>query len=163
MKSIVFSRRIYIMIGLVGIIFGTVIALGNEAEDLSLSDKEAELRELFERRSYYIQKYLFHEAESSELLFRELAMIESYPLLGEDCRNAFFCRENDSDPVINLKLEAVHPVAATRDLEVYQVCVRWYLSGYQGYYSQQQWYRVRTRSCNGEIRLEEMVLLEDNC
>ncbi len=124
--------------------------------DGSIADKNTHgLAPLIERRTIAMQRFMFADDKDEEKLFAELSDIETYPALSDDFRSASSAGQTDHDRVINMKLEGVQCEARTRSYGIYNVNIKWYMSGYTGYYTENGAYRIRTSIVNGRQYIAE--------
>lgn len=112
-----------------------------EIDDFGLTD-------LMRQRTVAMQRFMFSCEKDEQELFSRLSEIETYPALSDDFRSVSTCISNDCDRVINMKIEEVECNMQIRSYGIYYADVRWYMSGYNGYYNESVSYRVRTHIVN---------------
>ncbi len=120
------------------------------------------LTPLIERRTVAIQRFLFknddkHSNNGKQTLFSELSEVETYPVLSDDFSITVSFGDTDCDRVINMKIEDVDCKAHTRSYGIYNVDIKWYMSGYTGYYTENGSYRIRTSIVNGRQYIAEFT------
>ncbi len=118
------------------------------------------LTPLIERRTIAMQRFMFSSNEierNKEELFSRLSEVETYPALSDDFKSAASSMNTDHDRVINIKIEDVICKARTRSYGIYNVSIKWYMSGYTGYYTENGSYRIRTRIVNGRQYIAEFM------
>jgi hypothetical protein len=99
---------------------------------------------------------MFDGNSDKDRLFKGLSEVETYPALSDDFRNASEYINSDCDKVINMKLINADILYSARDYAVYDITVKWYMSGDCGYYIEVCDYRVRTSIINNISYLAEI-------
>lgn len=128
--------------GLVAAGIGSVGSIGVVNSDA------AEIDALLQNRSRIMQRYMFGACSDSEF-FTQLSQTETYPALSEDYKNISEAKNSDLDKIINMKTEEVRTIDKTHRYGIYYATVRWYMSGTDGFYTENATYRIRTDIVNG--------------
>ena len=125
--------------------------------DVSVSESsDPGIAQLMEKRAAAMQRFMFSSEKDEERLFSELSDAETYPALSDDYSGALSSAQTDHDRVINIKLNDVECEARTRSYGIYTADVTWYMSGYTGYYTEAESYRIRTSIVNGRQYIAEI-------
>ena len=116
---------------------------------------EKEEADLMLRRTEAIQRAMFHGGSDADI-YSHLAAVEAHPLLKEDMESISDFRESDADKVINMKVIRCEMKEKTANTRFFDISVKWYLLGYDGYYSEEQTYRIRTVTQGRKMYLSDM-------
>ena len=98
---------------------------------------------------------MFHGGSDADI-YSHLAAVEAHPLLKEDMESISDFRESDADKVINMKVIRCEMKEKTANTRFFDISVKWYLLGYDGYYSEEQTYRIRTVTQGRKMYLSDM-------
>ena len=112
---------------------------------------EKEAADLMLRRT----EAMFHGGSDADI-YSHLAAVEAHPLLKEDMESISDFRESDADKVINMKVIRCEMKEKTANTRFFDISVKWYLLGYDGYYSEEQTYRIRTVTQGRKMYLSDM-------
>lgn len=118
------------------------------------------LAPLLEKRAAAMQRYMFSSVKNEQELFSNLAEVETYPALSDDYRSSLSVSDADADRVMNIKIDSVDCEARTMSYGIYTVNIKWYMSGYDGYYTENVLYKIRTRIMNGRQYIAEFKVLQ---
>ena len=116
---------------------------------------EKESADLMLRRTEDMQRAMFHGGSDADI-YSHLAAVEAHPLLKEDMESISDFRESDADKVINMKVIRCEMKEKTANTRFFDISVKWYLLGYDGYYSEEQTYRIRTVTQGRKMYLSDM-------
>ena len=116
---------------------------------------EKEAADLMLRRTEAMQRAMFHGGSDADI-YAHLAAVEAHPLLKEDMESISDFRESDADKVINMKVIRCEMKEKTANTRFFDISVKWYLLGYDGYYSEEQTYRIRTVTQGRKMYLSDM-------
>lgn len=124
---------------------------------MSATDSDAaDIDDLLQHRRRIMQRCMFGACTTSEF-FTRLSQTETYPALSEDYKNIFEAKNSDQDKIINMKTEEVRTIDKTRRYGIYYAEVKWYMSGIDGFYTENVTYRIRTDIVNGVQYLAEIT------
>ena len=116
---------------------------------------EKEAADLMLRMTEAMQRAMFHGGTDADI-YSHLAAVEAHPLLKEDMESISDFRESDADKVINMKVIRCEMKEKTANTRFFDISVKWYLLGYDGYYSEEQTYRIRTVTQGRKMYLSDM-------
>ena len=116
---------------------------------------EKEAAELMLRSTEAMQRAMFHGGSDADI-YSHLAAVEAHPLLKEDMESISDFTESDADKVINMKVIRCEMKEKTANTRFFDISVKWYLLGYDGYYSEEQTYRIRTVTQGRKMYLSDM-------
>ena len=116
---------------------------------------EKEAADLMLRRTEAMQRAMSHGGSDADI-YSHLAAVEAHPLLKEDMESISDFRESDADKVINMKVIRCEMKEKTANTRFFDISVKWYLLGYDGYYSEEQTYRIRTVTQGRKMYLSDM-------
>lgn len=151
MKNIHIKAAVIFIIAAVSFMLsGFTGANKTEIDDSGFTD-------LMQQRTVTMQRFIFSCEKDEQELFSRLSEIETYPALSDDFRSASSCISDDCDRVINMKIEEVECKIHTRSYGIYYADIRWYMSGYNGYYNESVSYRVRTHIVNGRQYIADIT------
>lgn len=136
--------------------------LSGFADGSMTGESDHGLTPLIERRTVAMQRFIFGSDDKGsdndrQELFSELSETETYPALSDDFSIAASYGDTDCDRVINTKIENVECKARTRSYGIYNVDIKWYMSGNTGYYTENESYRIRTSIVNGRQYIAEFT------
>ena len=116
---------------------------------------EAAASELMLQRTEVLQRAMFGSRGQADI-YSGLAAIETHPLLEEDMRSLAEFRSSDADKVINMKILRCEKKKKKGAVRFYDMTVRWYMLGYDGYYTEERSYRIRTSTSGTEMSLSSL-------
>lgn len=131
-----------------GLIAAGIGRVGNVGSMGAVNGDAAEIDTLLQHRSRIMQRYMFGACSDSEF-FTQLSQTETYPALSEDYKNISEAKNSDPDKIINMKTEEVRTIDKTHRYGIYYAEVKWYMSGIDGFYTENATYRIRTDIVNG--------------
>ncbi len=98
---------------------------------------------LLKKRAEVMQRALFGSSSESEI-YSMLSAVEVHPLLKNDMADIRASKDSDMDRVVNTKVTGCVMTNKKDDTRVFRVSMRWYLLGYDGYYTEERDYFVHT-------------------
>ncbi len=133
----------------------------------SLSEEDQMLYNLLSERAEIMQKAMFSVYHSPDGVadindvydaFHQLAEIETYPILAGDCQAISSSAGTDYDKVLNMEMLGIKRLSKNGNSQCYKVDIRWYMSGYEGYYNSENTYKITTENHGGRIKLARIEL-----
>ena len=134
----------------------------------TLSEEQLFINNLLEERTVIMQQAMFSVHNSPDGVadieniydaFHQLADIETYPILSEDCSAISLSASTDFDKVVNLMVTDAYITSQTADAVFYRVNIVWYMCGNDGHYENQCSYRIMTRLDKDVVKLANMELI----
>ncbi len=116
---------------------------------------EKEAAKLMVYRAKTMQRAAF-AGESDADVYSRLAETESHPLLREDMNALREIRSSDIDRIINAKVTGCEMKEKSAGTRFFEISVKWYLLGYDGYYSEEVTYLVRTVTSGRKMYLSDL-------
>lgn len=116
---------------------------------------EAAASELMLQRTEILQRAMFGSRGEADI-YSELSAIETHPLLEEDMKSLAEFRGSDADKVINMKVLRCAMTSKKGAVRFYDITVRWYMLGCDGYYTEESSYRMRTSTSGTEMNLSSL-------
>lgn len=133
-------------------------------------NKDAEmLNSMLSERAVIMQRAMFEVYDTEDGVadindvydaFHQLAEIETYPLLAGDCSAISSSAGSDYDKVLNMETLNAQVLSKNGNSKCYEVSIRWYMSGYDGYYQTENRYRVTVVNDNGAVKLSRMEVIK---
>ncbi len=139
------SAKILVFTVMVALIFS---GFTNAAQ----SDDETEAAKLMQKRTQIMQRAMFGKISEADI-YSELSGIEMHPLLKDDMASIASCRGSDTDKVVNMKIARCRMTTKKATIRFYEITIRWYMLGCDGYYTQDETYNVRTVTNGTTMRL----------
>lgn len=116
---------------------------------------EKEAARLMVYRAQTMQRAVF-SGDSDADIYSKLAEAENHPLLREDMNALREIRSSDVDRVINARVTECEMTEKNAGTRFFEISVRWYLHGYDGYYSEDVTYLVRTVTDGRKMYLSDL-------
>ncbi len=89
-----------------------------------------------------MQRAAFRQMREADI-YSELSKIEGHPLLRADMLSVSELCDSDTDRIVNMKITGCRTVSQKIVINFYEITVRWYMSGFDGYYTEDETYTVR--------------------
>lgn len=107
------------------------------------SADEIEVSKLMQKRTETIQRAMFGNSSFADS-YSELSEVDIHPLLKDDMNSISEYSDTDLDKVINMKITDCRMTTKKATIRFYEISVRWYMLGCDGYYTEDTSYSVRT-------------------
>ena len=119
---------------------------------------EAAASELMLQRTEVLQRAMFGSRGQADI-YSGLAAIETHPLLEEDMKSLSGLYSGEKDKVINMKIVRCTLTSKKSAVRFYDITVRWYMLGKNGYYTEQNTYRIRTSTSGADMSLSSLQMI----
>ncbi len=122
------------------------------------TEDEAAASELMQKRTEILQRAVFCSSEQADV-YSQLAAIETHPLLEDDMKSLSGLYSGEKDKVINMKIVRCTLTSKKSAVRFYDITVRWYMLGKNGYYTEQNTYRIRTSTSGADMSLSSLQMI----